>query len=151
MINPNILNQLQLASLTTTGKAYSMEENNQVLVGKNNTMNDTGQLKLAASVVLPPSLFTYIAANMNATEIGIFFSIYKTASLLQISNVSNTTTAVVPLIIGATVVGVKTDTIRDPVRLNFTLPNKVSTFPTLKRHSINTKMCHIEQFKIYLR
>ena len=121
------IHQLNLEKLTTTGKVFSTQDNNQVIFGKNNSMNDTSQLKSTASVIIPPSLFTFIGATLNLSDVGIFFTIYTTASLFQIANVSNTTT-VVPLIIGATVVGVKVENLTEPVKLNFTVPNNVSTF-----------------------
>ena len=62
------IHQLNLEYLTIRGK-----DNNQVLIGKN-SMNDTGQLKSTASVIIPPSLFTFIGATLNLSDVGIFFN-----------------------------------------------------------------------------
>ena len=46
-----MVHQLKLANLTTTGKVFSTHDNNHVIGRNNNTMNDTGQLKLTALVI----------------------------------------------------------------------------------------------------
>ena len=84
-------------------------------------------IPLTASVHLPPSLFKSIPTNM--TNIGIFFSIYKTASLFPLDN-SSSSTKVSPLIVGVTVVGFQITNITDPVVLNFTIPNEVRSIIT---------------------
>ena len=78
---------------------------------------------LAASVLLPGSLFKTLTANINSVaNIGIFFSIYNTASLLPLASAPNSTT-VAPLVVGVTVVGINTSVLVDPIQLNFSIPN----------------------------
>ena len=123
--------QLPLESLTIGGKTFSTEGNTQTPGGITNTTAAPGVPKLSASVFLPPSLFSSIAANLNTTDIGLFFSIYKTASFFPLRNPSNST-IVVPLVIGVTVVGVTINNLTDPIVLSFTLPNKVNDNMVIK-------------------
>ena len=117
--------QLSLENVTMEGKFFSTEGDTQTPGGTTSTTDVPGVLKLSASVSLPPSLFTSIAANViNRTNIGIFFSIYKTASFFPLRNSSNSS-IVVTLVIGVTVVGVMINNLTDPIVLSFTIPNKV--------------------------
>ena len=116
--------QFPLQNLTIEGKTFSTEGYTQTPGGMTNTTAAPGVPKLSASVSLPPSLFTSIAANLKNTDVGVFFSIYKTASFFPLRNPSNFT-IVVPLVIGVTVVGVMINNLTDPIVLNFTIPNKV--------------------------
>ena len=117
--------QLPLENLTIEGKNFSTQGDTQTPGGMTNTTAAPGVPKLSASVFLPPSLFSSIAANLtNRTNIGIVFSIYKTASFFPLRNPSNST-IVVPLVIGVTVVGEMINNLTDPIVLSFTIPNKV--------------------------
>ena len=116
--------QLPLENLTFEGKTFSTEGVTQTPGGITNATAALGVPTLSASVVLSSSLFSSIAANPNTTDVGIFFSIYKTASFFPLTNVSNST-IVAPLVIGVTVVGVMTNNLTDPIVLSFTIPNKV--------------------------
>ena len=91
-----------------------------------NTTTTPASPKLTASVVLPPSLFDSIEYDYNLTDVGIFFSIYKTASFFPLANVSNST-IVAPLVVGVTVVPGITHNLTDQIVLIFTIPNKVGT------------------------
>ena len=115
--------QLPLANLTIKGKTYSTVDNTQTQGGSTNT---TLPPMLTASVVLPPSMFSSIAvANSNIlTNIGIFFSTYKTASLFPLTNASNNIT-VIPHVIGVTIVAGMTNNLTDPIVISFTIPNMV--------------------------
>ena len=118
--------QLPLQNLTIEGKNFSTQGGTQTPGGMTNTTAAPGVPKLSASVFLPPSLFISIAANLtNRTNIGIFFSIYKTASFFPLRNPSNST-IVAPLVIGVTVVGEMINNLTDPIVLNFTIPNKIN-------------------------
>ena len=110
--------QLPLENLTIEGKTFSTESYTQT------TAAAPGVPKVSASVFLPPSLFTSIAANLNNTDAGVFLSIYKTASFFPLRNPSNST-IVVTLVIGVTVVGVMINNLTDSIVLNFIIPNKV--------------------------
>ena len=114
--------QLPLENLAIEGKNYSTEGGG----GMANTTTTPASPKLTASVVLPPSLFDSIADNSNLTDVGIFFSIYKTASFFPLANVSNST-IVAPLVVGVTVVPGIAYNLTDPIVLIFTIPNKVGT------------------------
>ena len=116
--------QLPLKNLTIEGKTFSTKGYTQTPGGMTNTTDAPGVPKLSASVFLPPSLFTSIVANLNTTDVGIFFSIYKTASFFPLRNPSNST-IVVPLVIGVTVVDVMTNNLTNPIQLMLTIPNKV--------------------------
>ena len=78
--------QISLEKLTTEGKKFSTEGYEQIQGGTTNTSTDPNRPKLTASVALPPSLFDSIKATSNLTNVGIFFSIYKTASLFPLAN-----------------------------------------------------------------
>ena len=117
--------QLSLENVTIEGKFFSTVGNTQTQGGMTSATAVPGVPKLSASVYLTPSLFSSKAANLiNRTNIGIFFSIYKTASFFPLRNPSNST-IVVPLVIGITVVGVMINNLTDPIVLSFTIPNKV--------------------------
>ena len=92
-----------------------------------NISTTLGSPMTTASVILPPSLFQSITANNS--DIGIFFTIYKTASLFPLANSSNLT-MIASLVIGASVVAGGVSTIFSnlvvPVQLVFTIPSNVS-------------------------
>ena len=142
--------QISLEALTTEGKNFSTEDEKQTQGGTTNTSTDSSPLKLTASVALPSSLFNSIKATSNLTYVGIFFSIYKTASLFPLANHVLNGITVVPLVIGVTVVGVMTNNLTDPVVLNFTIPNKVSTFIIIIAYDLCLTLLCIELYKLHL-
>ena len=76
--------------------------------------------KLTASVELPPSLFSSISSNL--TDVGIFFTVYKTAALFPIAN-SPGGSKVSPLVVGVTVAaGQEIRNLTEPIVLNFSIP-----------------------------
>ena len=79
--------------------------------------------ELTASVELPPTLFSSISSNL--TDVGIFFTVYKTASLFPIAD-SSGDIKVSPLVIGVTVAGQQIRNLTNPVVLNFSIPITVS-------------------------
>ncbi|KAL5476198.1 hypothetical protein EMCRGX_G026114 [Ephydatia muelleri] len=115
---------ISLETLSTEGKNYSTEDEKHTQGGITNTSTDPNFLKLTASVALPASLFSSIKANSNVTYIGIFISIYTTASFFPLANHVFNDIIVAPLVIGVTVVGGMTNNLTDPVVLIFTIPNK---------------------------
>ena len=123
--------QLPLENLTIEGKNFSTVGYTQTPGGMTNTTDVPGVIKLSASFFLPPSLFTSIAAYLNTTDVGIFFSIFKTASFFPLADPSNSI-IVVPLVIGVTVVGLTINNLTDPIVLSFTLPNKVNNNMVIK-------------------
>ena len=57
---------------------------------------------------------------------------------------------VISLVIGVTVVGVMTNNLTDPVVLNFTIPNKVSTFIVIIAYNLCLTLLCIELYKLHL-
>ena len=105
----------------STGKNFSTENSEQT---SDNSSNVPPMSKLTASVELPPSLFSSISSNL--TDVGIFFTVYKTASLFPIAD-SSGAVEVSPLVIGVTVaIRQQIRNLTDPVVLNFFIPTTVS-------------------------
>ncbi|KAL5497494.1 hypothetical protein EMCRGX_G013970 [Ephydatia muelleri] len=76
----------------------------------------------SASVFLPPALFK----SINQTDVGIVFSIYRTASFFPIANASNTT-IIASIILGASVVSgndVSFQNLSAPVQFIFIISSK---------------------------
>ena len=107
------------------GRSYTfspptVENDNQTL---ENTTTKPSSPTPSASVFLPPALFK----SINQTDVGIVFSIYRTASFFPIANVSNTT-IIASIILGASVVsgsGVSFQNLSVPVQFIFIISSKV--------------------------
>ena len=85
-----------------------------------------------ASVELPPSLFGLLPSIL--TDVGIFFTVYKSASLFPIVD-STSSAEVSPLVIGITVAtGQQIRNLTDPIVLNFSMPNKVGCYSFICIH-----------------
>ena len=111
----------------TAGKHYSTDNSEQLSENSSSVPTMSFLSKQTASVELPPSLFHSISSNLTA-DVGIFFTVYRTASLFPISE-SSGVIMVSPLVIGVTVaMGQQIRNLNDPVVLNFSLPNTVSDF-----------------------
>ena len=110
--------------LVNTGKNFSTENSNQTSDYSSNVPTMSSLPKLTASVELPRSLFSSISSNL--TDVGIFFTVYKTASLFPIAG-SSGVVKVSPLVIGVTVATrQQISNLTDPVVLNFSIPTTVS-------------------------
>ena len=116
--------QVSLSNLTTDGTSYSFLSptvgNDNPMLGNNTNVPSTRPS--TASVFLPPTLFT----SINKTDVGIFFSIYHTASFFPIANSSNTTIA--SIVLGATVVAGSDVSFRNlstPAQFVFTISSNV--------------------------
>ena len=107
------------------GKSYTfspptVENDNQTLENRTTTPSAPTS---SASVFLPPALFK----SINQTDVGIVFSIYRTASFFPIANVSNTT-IIASIILGASVVSgndVSFQNLSAPVQFIFITSSKV--------------------------
>ena len=141
--------QISLEKLTTEGKKFSTECDEQTQERTTNTSTDPSRLTLHTLVALSPSLFNSIKATANLTYVGLFFSIYKTASFFPLANHVLNDITVVPLVIGVTVVGGMTNNLTDPVVLNFTIPNKVSIL-RINYHNLCLTLLCTELYKLHL-
>ena len=107
------------------GKSYTfspptVENDNQTLENRTTTPSAPTS---SASVFLPPALFK----SINQTDVGIVFSIYRTASFFPIANVSNTT-IIASIILGASIVSgndVSFQNLSAPVQFIFITSSKV--------------------------
>ena len=110
--------------------SFSTEEFNQTLGENSNKFNYPGPSLLTASILLPAASLSLTEADTNASEVGFIFSVYKTAILFPLANVSDIA-FIASLVVGATIVGGIKNNLTGPVWLNFTVPFKVnvSTFP----------------------
>eukprot|EP00731_Ephydatia_muelleri_P009408 Em0004g1746a len=96
-----VAQKIPLANLTMDGRSYTfstptLENLNQTL---ENTTTKPSSPTPSASVFLPPALFK----SINQTDVGIVFSVYRTASFFPIANASNTT-IIASIILGASIV-----------------------------------------------
>ena len=108
------------------GKSFSTEKSDQISANSSTVLTMSSLSELRASVELPPSLFSSISSNI--TDVGIFFTVYKTASLFPIVD-SSGGVEVSPLVIGVTVATEEQITnLTDPVVLNFSIPITVSCY-----------------------
>ena len=97
--------------------------------------NSTTTLTSCASVFLPPALFK----SINKTDVGIVFSVYRTASFFPIANASNTT-IIASIILGASVVsgsGVSFQNLSVPVQFIFIISSKVWSSIMCKAMPVN--------------
>ena len=101
------------------GKSFSTEISDQIPANSSDVPISIFS-KPIASVQLPPSLFSSISSNL--TDVGIFFTVYKTASLFPLVHSSRVVEAS-PLVIGVTVAtGQKIKNLIHPVVFNFSIP-----------------------------
>ena len=115
-----------LLNLTKTGKSFSTEDSYQKPANSSNVPTMSTSPKLTASVELPRSLFSSISSNL--TDVGIFFTVYKTAALFPIAN-SPGGSKVSPLVVGVTVAaGQEIRNLIEPIMLNFSIPINDSVF-----------------------
>ena len=88
---------------------------------------------------LPPALFK----SINRTDVGIFFSIYRTASFFPIANSSNTS-IIASIILGASIVagsGVSFTNLSEPAQFMFVISSNVWVVQYLKFHAVKQKLC----------
>eukprot|EP00731_Ephydatia_muelleri_P003801 Em0001g3801a len=115
-----VAEKVSLVTLVNSGKSFSTEKSDQISANSSSVPTMSSLSELRASVELPPSLFSSISSNL--TVVGIFFTVYKTASLFPIVD-SSGGVEVSPLVIGVTVATEEQITnLTDPVVLNFSIP-----------------------------
>ena len=122
------------------GRSYTfstptLENLNQTL---ENTTTKPSSPTPSASVFLPPALFK----SINQTDVGIVFSVYRTASFFPIANASNTT-IIASIILGASIVSgndVSFQNLSAPVQFIFIISSNVRPFIMCKAMLLTNKM-----------
>ncbi|KAL5487029.1 hypothetical protein EMCRGX_G019584 [Ephydatia muelleri] len=121
-----VAEKVLLANLTTDGKSYTfssptVENGNQI---RGNSTTTPSVPTSTASVFLPLALFK----SINRTDVGIFFSIYRTASFFPIANSSNTS-IIASIILGASIVagsGVSFRNLSEPAQFMFVISSNLN-------------------------